>query len=288
MTCDVMLYDISNYLYSSFFVAQNDPNQRTTEDKNAYWKYLLMSMILGVKNKYRPKEVILCVDSKNTWRKDEFKYYKARRVLKKEKDTTDWDSFYKTADSFLSEIEKYFPFKVIKVDKAEADDIIAVLVEHLVGKKIIIVSRDKDFCQLLRYDNVKIHNPIDGEIVACEMNPGSFLSLHLLKGDSGDDVPNLLSDDNVFVNSDKRQKRITQKLIEEVLENGIEKFAIKNQLIENYERNRKLITLSSEFIPEEIVIDTKYKYDTTKSKGDFETMLAYLTKNNMPSLIDQL
>lgn len=283
-----MLYDISNYLYSSFFVAQNDPNQRTTEDKNAYWKYLLMSMILGVKNKYRPKEVILCVDSKNTWRKDEFKYYKARRVLKKEKDTTDWDSFYKTADSFLSEIEKYFPFKVIKVDKAEADDIIAVLVEHLVGKKIIIVSRDKDFCQLLRYDNVKIHNPIDGEIVACEMNPGSFLSLHLLKGDSGDDVPNLLSDDNVFVNSDKRQKRITQKLIEEVLENGIEKFAIKNQLIENYERNRKLITLSSEFIPEEIVIDTKYKYDTTKSKGDFETMLAYLTKNNMPSLIDQL
>lgn len=288
MTCDVMLYDISNYLYASYFVAQNDPNQRTTEDKNAYWKYLLMSMILGVKNKYKPKEVVLCVDSKNTWRKDEFKYYKARRVLKKEKDTTDWDSFYKTADSFLSEIEKYFPFKVIKVDKAEADDIIAVLVEHLVGKQIIIVSRDKDFCQLLRYDNVKIHNPIDGEIVACEMNPGSFLSLHLLKGDSGDDVPNLLSDDNVFVNSDKRQKRITQKLIEEVLESGIEKFVIKNQLIDNYERNRKLITLSSEFIPEEIVIDTKYKYDTTKSKGDFETMLAYLTKNNMPSLIDQL
>lgn len=288
MTCDVMLDDISGMLYASYFVAQNDPNQRTTEDKNAYWKYLLMSMILGVKNKYKPKEVVLCVDSKNTWRKDEFKYYKARRVLKKEKDTTDWDSFYKTADSFLSEIEKYFPFKVIKVDKAEADDIIAVLVEHLVGKQIIIVSRDKDFCQLLRYDNVKIHNPIDGEIVACEMNPGSFLSLHLLKGDSGDDVPNLLSDDNVFVNSDKRQKRITQKLIEEVLESGIEKFVIKNQLIDNYERNRKLITLSSEFIPEEIVIDTKYKYDTTKSKGDFETMLAYLTKNNMPSLIDQL
>lgn len=286
----VLVYDVSNYLYASYFVSENDPNLRTREEKKAFWKFILVSMILNVRNKYdKPKEVVLAIDSKNTWRKDYFKYYKARRVLKKEKDDTDWDYFYTTADSFIEEIKKHFPFKVVKVDKTEADDIIAVLSDKLaVDKEVIIVSRDKDFYQLLRNDNIKIYNPITNQEIVKEENPIEFLTLHILKGDANDDVPNIFSDDNVFVNSDKRQKAITKKITQEVLEEGLDKFVIKNGLIDNYNRNRKLIELSSEIIPEDLVTEILYKYNSEKPTGDFESMLGYISKNKMDSLLDQI
>jgi len=281
----MMLIDVSGYLAASFFVSQNDKDVKTQEEKDALWKFILINMIQTARKKYNPDEVVLVLDSPNTWRKDYFKYYKARRTLKKKDDTTDWERYHKVSNEMLEEIKNHFPFKVIKVDKAEADDIIAILTEKNLefSNKIIIVSKDKDFLQLLRYEKVVVYNPSEEKEMTVE-NPVEFLLLHYLKGDTGDDVPNLLSDDNVFVNSDKRQKSVSKKVIAEFLENP-EKYVIDNDLVNNYERNKKLITLSCEMIPEEIQIETEYKYSNITVNNDYESVMRYFIINNMNSLL---
>lgn len=286
-----MLVDISNFLYASFFVAQADKDVKTEEERNQYWKSLLVGMILNVKSLYKPDEVVLAIDSKNTHRKEgydhSFKYYKARRILKKEGSDTDWEAFYRVSNGFLDEIKANLPVKCVKVEKCEADDSIAILTSKLRDRKIIIVSRDKDLSQLLKFPNVSIHNPIDNKLIQCD-NPHEFLILHLLKGDSGDDVPNLLSPDNIFVTTGKRQKSITKGIIKEVLEEGLDKFVIKNNLLANYERNRNLIELSEEIIPQDLQTEIMYEYNNSKVKCDFEDMMGYLARNNFTNLINNL
>ena len=288
----VLIFDLSNILYSSFFVMNNDKRLLLEEDKKDYWRYLILSDILNIKKRYNPKEIILAIDSKNTWRKDVFKYYKARRVFRKQKSPIDWDDFHKTADDILEGLSENFPCKTIKVKKAEADDIIATLALNLKqDKQVIIATKDKDFKQLLIHDdftnNIIIYDLYSREEMICD-DPVMFRMLHILKGDSGDDVPNILSDDNVFVTDGKRQKRITQKVIGEMLELGLEQFAIKHGVIDNYERNCKLIDLDLNTIPEEIQIETMEQYNNNKVNGTFETLMKYINDNNMYSLLEEI
>ena len=279
----MMLIDVSGYLAASFFVAHSDKESKTLEEKDAFWKFILINMINTAKKKYSPDEIVLALDSPNTWRKDYFKYYKARRVLKKKNDETDWERYHKVSNQFIEEIKNHFPYKIVKVEKAEADDIIAVLTEKNLDKKVIIVSKDKDFLQLLKYPNVVIYHPTHEKEVELD-NPLEYSLLHILKGDDGDDVPNILSPDNVHVNSDMRQKRITEKVIKEFLSDP-EKYVIDNGVINNYERNKKLVILSCENIPEEVQTETMYQYINCKPVNDYELAMKYYITNNMNSLL---
>lgn len=284
----ILIIDFSNMLYASFFIAYKEKDLVTISDKKDYWRYLLLKMILNIRNRYRPDELILAVDSKNTWRKDYFKYYKARRVLRKSKDDIDWDDFHTTSDMFIEELKSSLACKIIKIEKAEADDVIATLALNLkYDHNVIIATRDKDFQQLLIYDNISIHDFMSDTLMTCP-DVNLELHLHLLKGDSSDDIPNLLSDDNVFVNSSKRQKSITKGIIQEVIDYGIEKFAIKNNLVSNYERNVKLIKLSLDTIPEYIQDETMYQYYNIKNEANFETLMEYIRAKSMYSLLEEI
>ena len=149
------------------------------------------------------------------------------------------------------------------------------------------MSRDKDFKQLLKKPNVKLFDPILKEFKE-EKDPYNFLIDHILRGDSSDGIPNMLSDDNVFVNSDKRQKRITKKVVESVNELGIEEYAIVNGLVENYERNKLLVELSDETIPKDIWNETIYEYNQQKPKGSYLKVLQFLRKHKIKSLVDSV
>jgi len=282
-----MIIDFSSYLHASFHVARYDKDISSTEERNQYWKSLLVGMILNVKKLYKPDEVILAIDSPNSHRKLSFKYYKARRILKKEDSDIDFDEFNRVSNIFLDEIKTNLPVKVVKTAQTEADDIIGILTSKLREHDITIVSRDKDFTQLLKFPNVKIHNPMDNKLIVCD-NPHEFLVLHILGGDSGDDVPNILSPDDIFVTTGKRQKSITKGIIKEVLEDGLDKFVIKNNLIANYERNRNLVELSEEIIPQDLQTEIMYAYNNAKVKADFEDMVGYLARNNFTNLINNL
>jgi len=131
--------------------------------------------------------VIISLESKS-WRKTFYPLYKANRIAGKEADDK-LDLFYEAVNKAAEFMHEFTNAKVIRANEAEGDDIIAVLAQKFSteGEKIIIVSTDGDFKQLLRYEGVKIFNPIKKNYV----NQYSHLDYitKLIKGDAGDNVP---------------------------------------------------------------------------------------------------
>ena len=70
-----LLIDMNNLiircLYSSPVMAEKE-----FENKIPIWKYIVFESILGTIRKFKPKEIILAVDSTNIWRKEFYSIYK--------------------------------------------------------------------------------------------------------------------------------------------------------------------------------------------------------------------
>jgi hypothetical protein len=284
---NIAIIDLSNLLHSTYHAqVRFDKSLKNDNDKYAMWRFLLLNSILNVKNKLQPQEIVLAVDS-SSWRKEFFKYYKARRILKRKEQTDfNYEEFFEISNGFIEEITEVFPYKVIKVERAEADDIIGVLAHLLSDKQVTIVSRDKDFKQLLRNPNIKLYDPIDKNYKTVEC-AYAYLLDHILRGDSGDDVPNMLSDDNTFVDSTKRQTKITKKVLAEVNEKGLELFAIDRNVMDNYERNKKLVELSKDEIPDDVWEETIFTYNQLNPKGDYMKVMQFLRKYKIRSLTEK-
>lgn len=282
-----LIFDFSQIAHATFHSqVRFDKDLKGQFEQFAFHKYLMLSSILKTKKKYNPDEIIIATDKKS-WRKDFFPYYKARRAMKKTDLEFDVQLLYDAIEEMIAELKENFPYKVIEVDKAEGDDVIAVLTQELVPyrKNIIIASRDKDFKQLLKYKNVTLYDAIEDAEIECE-NPQEFILEHILVGDSGDDIPNLLSDDKVFITQGKRQKPCTAKVKREYFENP-EKYAIDNGLIDNWERNKKLITLDIEVIPVEIVEGIKQCYFSQKqASANAMQLLKYFRQKKMQAFAD--
>ena len=107
---------------------------------------------------------------------------------------------------------------------------------------------------------------------------------HIVKGDSGDGIPNILSKDDVFV-SGERQKPFSAKRLPEFYEKGIE--ACKNdEEKRNYQRNQQLVNF--DFIPEDLAKTIISSYTDTKPSGDKNSVMEYLIKHKCRLLLDEL
>ena len=246
----------------------------------------LRPTVLNTLRLYRNKftkeygELVLCCDSKGSWRKELFPNYKASRKKVKSTADTDWQDLYDKLNLLKSELAEWFPYKLIQVDKAEADDIIAVLVD-LLGERTLILSSDKDFVQLHNF-NVRQYSPIQKKFVEGDAK----WSLHekLIKGDVGDGVPNIMSDDNVFIDEGRRQKPITKKKIEAWFDLEPEMFC-DNEMLRNLNRNRQLIDLSK--VPESICINITKRFKETQV-GDRKRLLTYFVEHRLKNLTENL
>lgn len=245
---------------------------------------LLRHMVLNSLRSYKQKfgdeygEMVIACDDKNYWRKQVFPYYKANRKKARDSSELDWSAIFDTFGKIKTEIREYFPYRVIQVDSAEADDIIATLVEHEPGK-VLILSGDKDFVQLQQYPFVKQYDPIRKKWIS-HNDPKKYLHEHILKGDSGDGIPNVLSDDDTFV-TNKRQKPLTQKKIDSFTINE----SLPTELLRNYSRNKQVVDLSC--IPLDIKAQVLNKYQEESGKGRdklFNYFIKYKLKNMMESI----
>ena len=234
------------------------------------------------RNKFQSEygELILCCDDKNNWRKDIFPNYKAARKKVKTSADTDWQDLYDKLTIIKSELTEWFPYKVLQTDRAEADDIIGTLV-GLLNERTLILSSDKDFVQLHQF-NVRQYSPMQKKFV----DGDAKWSLHekLIKGDVGDGVPNILSDDNVFIDEGRRQKPITKKKIEAWFDLEPEMFC-DNEMLRNLNRNRQLIDLSE--VPESICINIRKQFEKTQV-GDRRRLLTYFVTHKLKNLTENL
>ena len=250
-------------------------------------RHMVLNSIRNFKGRFSDYgELVICCDDKNYWRKQMFPYYKANRKKSREASSLDWNMIFNTLSMIKEEVKENFPYVVLQVESAEADDLIATMVERYGnnGEKIMIVSGDKDFAQLQRYKNVSQYSPITKKMIKVD-DPMEYLFEHVIRGDSGDGVPNILSRDDVFVNG-LRQKPLQKKKVASMIDEmkrGITPF--DGEVKRNYLRNIQLIDLTR--VPDDIRQEVIYKYNNYERK-DRSLLLNYFIKNKLRNLMSDI
>jgi 5'-3' exonuclease len=256
--------------------------------KTAVDESLVRHMILNTIRTYVKKfkathgpEVIIACDNKKYWRRDVFPFYKAHRKKNRDASGHDWNSIFEVLNKIREELKNHSPYKVIDVDTAEADDVIAVLAtKYSASEKIMILSSDKDFAQLQKFTNVEQYSPILKKAIK-EPLPSVQLKQLIIRGDKGDGIPNILSKDDTFIEG-TRQKPITEAKIINWLNQEPNEFC-NEEMLRNFKRNEMLIDLTQ--IPEPLkqsILDT---YENTKGHTRQEFM-NYMIANRLKNLIE--
>ena len=251
-------------------------------------RHMVLNSLRAHNKKFRKEygEMVIACDSKNVWRREIFPNYKAGRKANRAKSEHDWDAIFSMLHDIKNEIKTFLPYKVIELETAEADDIIATLVrkqQRMVGpnheKKVLILSGDKDFIQL-HNEYVKQYNPVLNKFVGKGENPSLYIKEHILKGDRSDGIPNVLSDDNVFIDG-RRQRPLSKKKINSWVEEVFMTFTEEEQ--KNYDRNRKLIDLSC--IPHELEDKINNEFLNVKVASR-DKILGYFINKKLKTLIE--
>lgn len=258
------------------------------KDESSFRHYFLNSLSSN-KRKFKEEfgDIVICADHKYSWRKKVFPYYKARRSEDKAESAIDWDHIHECMGNMYEDLKNVFPYKTIKVDYCEADDAIGTIC-HKNGKflndgseKILILSRDKDYKQLHCYANVQQYAPTIKAYVI-EPNPEEFLQNLIIRGDTGDGVPNILSADNSYAIRE-RQKMITSKRYEhyKVEANRLAEPEVQARWL----RNKKMVDMSE--IPEEYQDEIMKQYAVEK-KRDSQKLFNYFIAKRLKLLMENI
>ena len=276
----MILLDYSQIALSNIIVQKlNDENMI---------RHMILNSIRMYNKKYRDEygQMVICADGMNTWRKDYFPLYKAHRKKNRTESDQDWNEIFRILNLVRDEIKENLPYKVLHLEGLEADDIIGSLVlktqEFGQNEPIMIISSDKDFIQLQKYSNVKQFSPIQKKMVS-DPNPRSYMFEHIMRGDKGDGIPNVLSPDNAIMD-DIRQSPMTKKKIEYWAENADNlRDVMTNEEYRNYQRNKTLIDLAE--IPTELQNNVINTYENQKPAMKMR-VLNYLIKKRCNHLIE--
>ena len=262
---------------------------KTKEVDESMVRHMILNSIRMYRTNFKQEfgEVVLAWDSKHYWRRDYFPQYKAGRKKGRESSDLDWNSIFDCLNKIKSEIKENLPYKCLEVYGAEADDIIATLMKNpkrWFSTENLIISSDKDFIQLQRYPLVKQWSPVTKQYVN-GYDPEIYLKEHILRGDSGDGVPNVLSPDNTFVDG-LRQRPLSKKKIESWRDADTKSIPNWNDEIKrNYQRNTSLIDLSK--VPEDIEEQIIKEYKNAPS-GNRSKLLNYFMKHRLRELTENI
>jgi len=257
---------------------------KTDEPDENMVRHMILNSIRMYRSQFNKEygEIVLTYDSKHYWRRDFFPNYKAGRRKGREKDSKDWDLIFGVLNKIKAEFKDNLPYKYLEVYGAEADDIIATLCKNFCNDdKIMIVSGDKDFIQLQKYSNVTQYSPILKKYVNGH-DPVTYIKEHILKGDTSDGVPNVLSPDNTFVDG-MRQRPLGKKKIENWLDIDIDD--LQDEVKRNYQRNDTLINLDK--IPEELESEIMVNYNEAPS-GNRSKLLNYFVQSRLKNLMNDI
>ena len=278
----MILVDNSQVLMSAIF---------SHADINSVTEDMVRHIVLNCYRSYRQKfgkefgELVLCHDSGQNWRETYFPQYKANRKKTRSDDPAKWEKFFSIMNNIRSEVIEVFPYKNMRVAHCEADDIIGVLAKtYAPTERILILSADKDFIQLHLYPNIKQYSPMQKKFIT-NPSPSDFLKEHILKGDSGDGIPNILSDDDVFVDDTKRQTPVTKKRTDEVLGYLLEKGKVADKYSVNWNRNDTLINLLNIPVVHQEQILVEWEKPSGKSRAK---ILDYMITKGLRNLMSDI
>jgi len=283
----MILIDMNQVCISNLMMQIGSKRQNDVDEN------LVRHMVLNSLRMYRSRfseeygELVLCYDSKKYWRRDYFPNYKSNRKKDREASGLDWNLIFETLNNIRDEIKANFPYKVLEVEGAEADDCIATVVDYVsktptAYEKVLILSGDKDFIQLQKHNFVKQFSPVLKKFVNGQ-DPHLYIREHILKGDRSDGIPNFLSADDTFVN-ELRQKPLAKKKISTWVDLEPEDYCTE-EMMRNYQRNKTLIDL--ECIPS--VLKEQILIDYLKPPvGDRSKLLNYFISKRLKNLMNDI
>ena len=277
----MILVDMNQISVASVMMHLNMTKQTKPDES------MVRHMILNSLRMYRTRfveeygELVLCYDSKHYWRRDYYPEYKYSRKKTRDSSKHDWDAIFEVLNNVKDELKEYFPYKHLEVDGAEADDIIAALCLELEydNGKTLILSGDKDFIQLQKFSNVYQYSPITKRFIN-GIDPEDYLNEHIMRGDSGDGIPNVYSPDNTFVEG-LRQKPLSKKKIATLIEGVFPNDEVKR----NYQRNKKLIDLTQS--PNELFLECLQEYRKAPD-GDRSKLFNYFIQKRLKNLTESI
>ncbi len=282
----MILIDLNQVLLSGLMAQIS--NQKGVELKEGLIRHMILNILRTHLKNFRNEygEVVLCCDNRKYWRKEYFPFYKAGRKKTREKSDLNWHLIFDMLSKFKQELKDYFPYKVIDVEGAEADDIIGTLVpQKIMHENILIISSDGDFLQLQQWNNkskyqVKQYNPAQKKLIFSE-NPLMELKEKIIKGDKGDGIPNILSSSDCFVR-DVRQATISKQKLSKLMESNHTLWEDETAKI-GFSRNSILIDLNN--IPVDIKEKIINTYEETKPASK-KNILDYFIANKLKNLMD--
>jgi hypothetical protein len=283
----MIIVDLNQVMLSNLMMQLGNHTNAQIEENMV--RHMVLNSLRSYKVKFADEygEMIIACDNTNYWRKQVFPYYKANRKKSIEKSELDWKAIFECLNKIRAELKEYFPYRVIDIESAEADDIIGTLVnDHGTmlagGEPILILSGDKDFIQLHTYANVKQYDPVRKKFIKHD-NPEQYLLEHIIKGDAGDGVPNILSSDNCLVTGE-RQRPVTSKKLSQWVNMKPEEFCDERTL-RNYFRNRQLIDL--QMTPMEICEKVRESYNQQSNKTR-DKLFNYFIVNKLKHLMENI
>ena len=273
----MLIFDFNQVVLSNLM--EQIGYSKTSVDEGLVRHMVLNTIRANVKKFKEYGEVIIACDNKRYWRREIFPAYKANRKKNREASGHDWTTIFECMSKIRQELKDHSPYKVIDVEGAEADDVIGALVrEYSPRESIMILSSDKDFVQLQSYPNVKQYSPTLKKYIKTD-NPVLHLKELIIRGDTGDGIPNVLSADNCLVDG-IRQKPITKKLFDQLMDVTQ---PTNESVARNWDRNIQLIDLNR--IPDSIsksIIDT-YSVVKPASRQQF---MNYMIQNRLKNLLE--
>jgi hypothetical protein len=288
-----LLIDYSGIAFASYYA---NPSSQMDE---GFIRHMILNSVRMYVTKYSKDygDVYLACDS-SSWRRNVFPEYKGARRKDKESGESkiDWKEFYRVIHLVEEELRQFFPYKIIRAEGAEADDVIAYLVESTQEfgnhENVMIISSDHDFIQLQKYGNVKQFSPIAKKMVT-EKEVDKYTFEQILRGCAGDGVPNFLSDDDTFMVEEKRQKPLASKRVESLWMEykGKGRDILKTILSEyewrNFTRNELMIDLSRR--PEDVSKNIQSAIDSAPKNGNSKVYNYLIEKRcrNLVSCVDE-
>jgi hypothetical protein len=271
----MILVDFSSLIIANAFAQKKDEVDEGT------LRHTALNTILSVKKRFGAKhgDMVLACDSNNYWRRDITPTYKGQRARNKEASDFDWGLFFNYMDKIKEEIKTVFPYKMIQVDRCEADDIIGTLA-FSAREETVIYSRDQDFIQCLMNPRVSFWDAHNKKIWPKLKEHEVAWHLHekICNGDKGDWIPNIFSPVDAF-ETGTRQTPCSAINVEKLYKEGYSALgdSIKNRYIEN----DKLINLQLVLPEYREKIMSAYDKPVLGSKGK---IFNYLTNKSLNKL----
>lgn len=143
-------------------------------------------------NLFKPDEIAITFEGRENWRKAYTKsdkcvsgrLYKGNRVY-----DNSMQPFFELIDAFKQLAIQHTGLVCLTHPKLEGDDLFAGYVQRYgnTDDNIVGIAGDKDFCQLLKYDNFRLCDPDTGKFRSVE-DAEYFMFEKAFRGDTGDNV----------------------------------------------------------------------------------------------------